>query len=190
VPSVSQKQHNLMAMVANNPSKAKELGIPKSVGQDFMEADKGKKFGSGGPQSRADSQVVNKPETHHGKSALFKKGGVMKESMGPRNMAKDVEKGSNKLTRFGESAVQKRGKTKGTNLGDSGPTVPDMVGAKRGGMMKYAKGGMIETSMKKVVSGGIKKHGEHTIQEKGHTKARQISMPGNKGMKRGGKVIC
>jgi hypothetical protein len=57
-------------------------------------------------------------------------------------------------------------------------------------MMKYAKGGMIETSMKKVVSGGIKKHGEHTIQEKGHTKARQISMPGNKGMKRGGKVIC
>jgi len=228
MPSTSLKQHNLMAMVANNPSKAKELGIPKSVGQDFMEADKGKKFGSGGPQSRADSQVVNKPETHHGKSALFKKGGVMKESMGPRNMAKDVEKGSNKLTRFGESAVQKSGKTRGTNLGDSGPTVPtmdgmkrggmamfeksgkdvekkgmkegskadmaldkkQMMGMKKGGMMKYAKGGMIETSMKKVVSGGIKKYGEHTVQEKGHTKARQVSMSGNTGMKRGGKVIC
>jgi hypothetical protein len=179
-----------MAMVANNPSKAKELGIPKSVGQDFMEADKGRKFGSGGPKTRADSQVVNKPDTHHGESALFKRGGVMKESMGPRTMSKDVEKGSNKLTRFGESAVQKRGKTKGTNLGDSGPTVPDMGGMKRGGMAKFAKGGVIASPMKKVVAGGIKKHGEHTIQEKGHTKAKQISMPGNKGMKRGGKVIC
>lgn len=186
MPSKSKSQHNLMAMVANNPSKAKELGIPKSVGQDFMEADKGRKFGSGGPKTRADSQVVNRPDTHHGESALFKRGGVMKESMGPRTMSKDVEKGSNKLTRFGESAVQKSGKTKGMNLGDSGPNVPDM----KGGAMKFAKGGIIASPMKKVVAGGIKKHGEHTIQQKGHTKAKQVSMPGNKGMKSGGKVIC
>ena len=44
MPSVSKKQHNLMAMVANNPAAAKRMGIPQSVGEDFMKADKGRKF--------------------------------------------------------------------------------------------------------------------------------------------------
>ena len=64
----------------------------------------------------------------------MKKGG-MAESMGPRTMSKDVESGSNKLTKFGQSAVQKRGMTKGTNLGDSGKTV---------GIQKMAKGGKVK----------------------------------------------
>jgi hypothetical protein len=79
MPSVSQKQHNLMAAVANNPAFAKKAGVPQSVGADFVAADKGKKFG-GGPRSRVYRQVVNKPETRHGDSALFSKGGGMKES--------------------------------------------------------------------------------------------------------------
>lgn len=74
MPSVSQKQHNLMAMVANNPAKSKELGIPQSVGKDFTAADKGLKFGKG-TRTRADLQKINKPETRHGKTQLFKKGG-------------------------------------------------------------------------------------------------------------------
>ena len=66
----------------------------------------------------------------------LKKGGMaMKETMGPRTMSMDVEKGSNKLTKFGESAVQKRGKTKGKNLGDKQMAT---VGPKT---MKMAKGG-------------------------------------------------
>jgi len=48
MPSVSKKQHNLMAMVAHDPKAAKRVGIPQSVGKDFSEADKGKKFGKGG----------------------------------------------------------------------------------------------------------------------------------------------
>lgn len=48
MPSVSKKQHNLMAMVANNPAAAKRLGIKQSVGKEFLSADKGKKFGGGG----------------------------------------------------------------------------------------------------------------------------------------------
>jgi hypothetical protein len=48
MPSISKKQHNLMAAVANNPQFAKKVGIKQSVGKDFMEADKGKKFGTGG----------------------------------------------------------------------------------------------------------------------------------------------
>jgi len=37
-----------MALVANNPKAAKRLGISSKVGKEFMKADKGKKFASGG----------------------------------------------------------------------------------------------------------------------------------------------
>lgn len=39
MPSVSPKQHNLMAMVAHDPAASKRLGIPQSVGEDFVHAD-------------------------------------------------------------------------------------------------------------------------------------------------------
>ena len=48
MPSVSGKQHRLMAMVANDPAAAKRMGIPQSVGREFMKADKGRKFAGGG----------------------------------------------------------------------------------------------------------------------------------------------
>lgn len=37
-----------MRAVAHNPAFAKKVGIPQSVGKDFSEADKGRKFGAGG----------------------------------------------------------------------------------------------------------------------------------------------
>jgi hypothetical protein len=61
MPSVSKKQHNLMAAVANNPSFAKKVGIKPSVGEHFLTADKGKKFGSGG---------MAKKEMHSEKSEM------------------------------------------------------------------------------------------------------------------------
>lgn len=48
MPSVSKKQHNFMAAVANNPKFAKKAGVPQSVGEEFLTADKGKKFRQGG----------------------------------------------------------------------------------------------------------------------------------------------
>jgi hypothetical protein len=54
MPSVSKKQHNLMAAVAKNPSFAKKVGIKQSVGQDFLNADKGKKFSKGGSMKHED----------------------------------------------------------------------------------------------------------------------------------------
>ena len=171
MPSVSKKQHNFMEAVAHNAAFAKKVGIPQSVGQEFSKADKGKKFGSGG---RADLQKINRPSTSHGRQALFKEGGYMKikETMGPRTMSMDVEKGSNKKMKFGESAVQKRGHTKGKNLGDSGPTAP-IQGMKKGGMKKMAGGGL--------ASGHKSADG---IASKGKTKARQVTM------KSGGKAYC
>jgi len=90
VPSVSKKQHNFMAAVANNPGFAKKAGVPQSVGEEFMKADKGKKFGS---RSRADLQKINKPTTRHGKSSILAKGGVAKKSRTAKNVAKKSKGG-------------------------------------------------------------------------------------------------
>jgi len=111
------------------------------------------------------------------------------ETMGSRSMKEDVEKGSNKLGKFGESKVQKSGHTRGTNLGDDGKKEPIETGKnmksfmgemKKGGKVKkYASGGSIkESSMGKVVAGGHRPHGEHSVQERGHTRAMMPKMKG------------
>jgi hypothetical protein len=62
----------------------------------------------------------------------------------------------------------------------------EMMGMKKGGTAKYAKGGMVSpTPMGKVKTAAPSRDG---IAEKGKTKGKQIVMAGNKGMKKGGKV--
>jgi len=43
-----------MTAVAHNPAFAKKVGIPQSVGKDFNNADKGKKFNKGGTMAKSD----------------------------------------------------------------------------------------------------------------------------------------
>ena len=43
MPSKSKSQHDLMQAVANNAEFAKKVGIPQSVGRDFVAADRNKK---------------------------------------------------------------------------------------------------------------------------------------------------
>ena len=62
MPSVSKKQHNLMAAVANNPAFAKKVGIKQSVGKDFLTADKGKKFRGGGMAKDMESKSEMRKE--------------------------------------------------------------------------------------------------------------------------------
>ena len=50
MPSKSKAQHDFMMAVAHDPAFAKKAGVPQSVGQDFSDADKGKKF----PESRSE----------------------------------------------------------------------------------------------------------------------------------------
>jgi hypothetical protein len=129
MPSTSKRQHNFMAAVAHNPEFAKKAGVPQSVGKDFNAADKGKKFSRGG-MSDATVQGINKPKTNHGAEALFKRGGTMAtkkmakggmtETIGPKSMSSDVEKGSNKNSKFGEHAIQKKGHTKGKQIAMKG----------------------------------------------------------------------
>lgn len=60
MPSVSRKQHNLMAAVAHNPAFAKKVGIPQSVGQEFSNADKGRKFSKGGQTMATKNNGITK----------------------------------------------------------------------------------------------------------------------------------
>ena len=43
MPSKSGKQHRFMAMCAHNPDKARGKCPPKSVAEEFVHADKGRK---------------------------------------------------------------------------------------------------------------------------------------------------
>jgi hypothetical protein len=163
-----------MAAVAHSPAFAKKVGIAQSVGKDFNEADKGKKFGRGG-LSDATVQGVNKPKTNHGAEALFKKGGSMATM-------------SAKMARFEKSGkdVEKKGMKEGSKA-DMALDKKQMTGMKKGGMKKMAKGGMTESIGPKSMSSDVEKgsnskraHGEHGVQEKGFTKAKQIVMKGSK----------
>jgi hypothetical protein len=137
MPSTSKKQHNFMAAIAHNPAFAKKVGVPQSVGKDFNEADKGKKFRSGGV-SRADIQKVNKPKTDHGKMAFFKEGG---STMATRknNGITTAKMGSVRTAAPSRDGVASKGKTKGTMISMSGGKV---LGTKVGATSGMKKGGM------------------------------------------------
>ena len=149
MPSVSKKQHNLMAMVANDPAAAKRVGVPQSVGAEFMKADKGLKFGKG--TTRADAQKINRPETNQGKSELFAKGGDMKESKAmvkkevgfmkkagaPKSMIKH-EMGEMKMAKGGSVKASPMGKVKTAAPSRDGVAVK---GKTKGTMIKMMRGG-------------------------------------------------
>ena len=132
MPSTSKKQHNFMAAIAHNPAFAKKVGVPQSVGKDFNEADKGKKFGSGGV-SRADIQKVNKPKTDHGKMAFFKEGGKIMATK--NNGITKAKMGSVKTAAPSRDGVASKGKTKGTMIAMKGSKPLGMCG----GGMSYGK---------------------------------------------------
>ena len=92
------------------------------------------------PQYAAGGVAKKLPTAKQMGAMGMKKGGRVKETMGPRTMKEDVDRGSNRHLKHGESAVQKKGHTKGKNLGDSGKT----VGIERG-PKHFAKGGHVKS---------------------------------------------
>ena len=100
-----------MAAAAHNPAFAKKAGIPVSVAQEFNQADKGKKFGSGGMAKMKhddlaeDKKLIKKAfkmhdeQEHGGKRtnlSKLKKGGVTSKEMKAvgRNMARAMNQKS------------------------------------------------------------------------------------------------
>ena len=101
MPSVSKKQHNFMAAVAHSPAFAKKAGVPASVGKDFINADKGRKFAKGG-QTMATKSSGN---------------GITKAKMGSVKTAAPSRDG-----------VATKGKTKGTMIAMKGSKPLGMCG--------------------------------------------------------------
>ena len=132
MPSKSKAQHNLMAMVANDPKAAKRVGIPQSVGRDYVKADKGRKFGSGGSMKES-------------KSMMRKEVSFMKKKGAPKSMIKHEMK---------EAGMKHGGKVKkmaggglapghksADGVAKKGKTDTKQVAMKKGGAVKKMRYG-------------------------------------------------
>ena len=108
-----------MAAVANNPAFAKKVGISKSIGEEFMKADKSKNPGL----SKLPTEVRNK-------MGYMKKGGMAYKEGGKADMAQD-KKMAKKAVGMHEKQLH-------------GGKKSDLAKLKMGGMAKCAKGGGIE----------------------------------------------
>ena len=179
MPSVSKKQHNLMAAVAKNPKFAKKVGIPQSVGQDFLEADQGKKFRKGGSTNPLQAGI-NKPRTHHGMMQMpnvnlekyigKKEGGLMKHDdlMEDKKLIKKAfgmhDKQSHEGKKTNLSKLKGGGMARMASKGEHSVQKQSKRGAE---MVKMAKGGL--------ASGHKSADG---CAQRGKTRAQQFCMGG------------
>jgi hypothetical protein len=133
MPSVSKKQHGFMAAVANNPKFAKKVGVSKSVGEEFMKADKGRKFKAGGLKevdSDSNPGLSKLPTEVRNKMGYMKKGGNVKHS--------DISKDKPMMKKVAAKAVKghekkMHGMAKGGGIEIKGKTKGKMIKMKNGG---------------------------------------------------------
>jgi hypothetical protein len=134
MPSVSKKQHGFMAAVASNPKFAKKVGVPSSVGKEFLTADKGKTFKKGGEMKESKMMVKKEVEFMKKKGAPksmvkhemaeakgMKKGGMAECKTVAKKEVKSHEKRMHKMAGGGKAGqlskangIATKGKTKGT----------------------------------------------------------------------------
>ena len=103
-----------MAAVAKNPAFAKKAGVPAKVGQDFLNADKGRKFKEGG-------------EMKESKAMMKKEVAFMKKKGAPKSMVK------HEMGEMGMKKMAKGGVTRADGVASKGHTKGKMVAMKMGG---------------------------------------------------------
>ena len=149
MPSKTKAQHNFMAAVANNPAFAKKAGVPQSVGKEFSNADKGRKFSKGGDMKES-------------KGMVKKEIGFMKKAGAPKSMikhemaeakGKPFAKGGMSLAKHASMPASKAhkglkagGSVGTTKMGAVRTAAPSrdgvaMKGKTQGAMVKMARGG-------------------------------------------------
>ena len=126
MPSKSKKQHNLMAAVANNPKFAKKVGIPQSVGKEYVKADEGRKFKEGG--------LMKKSSCGTKKMAM---GGMTKAKKTMRNLDDEIyridtekameKRKMNKMMGGGKVMYKAGGKVRGAGMAKKGVRPCKMV---------------------------------------------------------------
>ena len=116
MPSKSKAQHNFMAAVANNPAFAKKAGVPQSVGKEFNQADKGRKFAKGGDM-KSENMMMKKEGRGMAKADLAKHASM------PASKAHKGLKSGGMATKMGAvktgskpDGIAMKGKTKGTMI--------------------------------------------------------------------------
>ena len=119
MPSSSKKQHNFMVAVAKNPAFAKKAGVPSSVGQDFLNADKGRKFAKGGDMKES-------------KEMMKKEVAFMKKKGAPKAMVKH-EMAEAGMKKGGTAKYAKGGVTRADGVVSKGHTKGKMVAMAYGG---------------------------------------------------------
>ena len=125
MPSTSKKQADFMRAVAHSPEFAKKAGVPQSVGKDFSNADKSRKFAKGGDMKESKKMVA-------------KEIGFMKKAGAPKSMIKHE---------MAEAKGYKAGGSIGTTKMGAVKTKPGNIngvaakGKTKGTMVKMARGG-------------------------------------------------
>jgi hypothetical protein len=156
MPSTSAKQRNFMAAVAHNPAFAKKAGVPQSVGKDFNQADKGRKFSKGG-----DMKKMNMGGYADGGMTMVNKGGKMVPDFAADGKGKMAKGGmAHKDVKMDKSMMQK--------------AVNKHEGRLHKGvsMTKLAKGGMAPSKMGAVKTGKT----PDGVASKGKTKGTMVKM--------------
>ena len=163
-----------MAAVAKYPKFAKKAGVPQSVGEDFLEADKGKKFRRGGTTNPMRAGI-NKQKTRAGmlqmpNASLTKFRGFNEGGSTMKPVNKEENPG---LAKLPTDVRNKMGYMKKGGMAHS-----DM--AKDKPMMKKIAKEEVkahEKSMHKMAKGGVTR--ADGCVSKGHTKGKMVKM--NKG---------
>ena len=142
MPSTSRKQRDFMAAVAHSPSFAKKVGVPMSVGKEFNQADKGRKFAKGGDMK--ESKAMAKKEI-----AFMEKKGAPKSMIKHEKAEYGMKKGGIATSLKAHAAapaskahagMKKGGLAAGHKSADGvatkGKTKAKQITMKRGGMCK------------------------------------------------------
>ena len=143
-----------MAAAAHNPAFAKEVGISQSVAKEFNQADKGKKFGTGGDvnYTYGGKGQINKQRTRGGSTFGYeknvpninlnkyegkKKGGLMKHDDMKQDMPmmKKVAKQEVKAHEKSMHKMAKGGVTRADGCVTKGHTKGKMISMCGGGKM-------------------------------------------------------
>lgn len=164
-----------MAMVAHDPKAAKRMGIPQSVGQEFMKADKGRKFGFGGPTMKKEMKAAK----------IFAKAGEKKLAEHERREAEGKEEDTPAIAKKEMSVLKKakapkdvmeyeasehkeKGMKKGGMTGPYRKAADGITqrGKTRGAEIRMAKGGSV---------GGYRRAADG-IASKGKTRGAMVKM--------------
>lgn len=116
MPSKSKAQHNFMAAIAHSPGFAKKVGVSQSVGRDFSNADKGRKFSKGGPMASKLPALFKGKESYGEElkeAKAIKSGKITPQQYAKGEKMEDAKKAKKYAKGGAIDGVAQRGKTKG-----------------------------------------------------------------------------